>query len=608
MTWTKENHTIGGKISIATTIVGVAILVFGVVADLPRGNNVAQANTATTSVVVLNTAPTWDTNVYVQENPASASSSPTNAGSLVSWYASATDSSFDNYYLLICTNYASPTPNNGAAPTCAGGNANRVAVSAATQSGTPATAATTTYEVTPEINYYFSYICDGNSTGAACNAEAWSGTNSPAQSPFLVNHRPSFTLYTNDSPKNPGEVVTWYSTSSDPDTYGGTSQDRVRLFVCRAADFTGTACGAGGTWASSSYVTAHASATYTLSNPEPKGTFGAYGYIIDEHGLFAATGSQASTASVVVSNVMPQISSSSVSLLNATDTNPMILTTLAGQTTGFRIQYTVSDQNSCRTASSTDEIIYGLANVFRSSVGSTSCVTTGNYNPNFCYPGAIATTTWNLSCTASSTSCFGTSDSDVIWTCTFPLWYLADATDASSQFPSDNWLPTVLAADTSYATTSFEQAQTGTELLQFLGYDISTTTIAYGGLQPGNSADLTSSTSVGLIAQGNVGLDESLYGDDMCPTYPSCTGNATSTIFVANQKYSSTTVTYAAATSTLSAVPTTFALRIPKSTSTSSPETRTTYWGILVPGTITLSGSYIGRNTILGITSPSSSW
>jgi hypothetical protein len=197
----------------------------------------------------------------------------------------------------------------------------------------------------------------------------------------------------------------------------------------------------------------------------------------------------------------------------------------------------------------------------------------------------------------------------MIYTCTFPLWYLSDATDVGSQFTAQNWLVTAQAADGAGASSTRVDASTGTELLQFLGYDISTTTIAYGGLQPGNSADLTSSTAVGLLAVGNVGLDETLYGTDMCPTYPTCTGNATSTIFVNNQKYASTTMAYSAATSTLAYNPgALFALHVPKTIATSTPQTRNTYWGILVPASITLSGNYVGTNTIIGAASPSSSW
>jgi hypothetical protein len=148
----RENYsTIGGKISLLTTILGVGIILVGLIGDLPHGN-VARANTATTSVTVLNTPPQWDTTIYAYESPASASSTPTNVGSTVTWVASSTDSSNDNYYLLLCTNYASPTPNAGAAPTCSGGNGNRIAVWRATVSGKQATAATTTVDSMAEVN------------------------------------------------------------------------------------------------------------------------------------------------------------------------------------------------------------------------------------------------------------------------------------------------------------------------------------------------------------------------------------------------------------------------------------------------------------------------
>ena len=104
MTWRGNHNSIGGKISIFTALIGVAILALGVLGELPHGK-VAYANNATTSVTVLNTAPQWDTNIYVQETVASATSSPslpTNSGVVVNWYASATDSSNDPYYLLLC--------------------------------------------------------------------------------------------------------------------------------------------------------------------------------------------------------------------------------------------------------------------------------------------------------------------------------------------------------------------------------------------------------------------------------------------------------------------------------------------------------------------------
>lgn len=620
----RENHsTTGGKVSILTAILAVLILLIGVMGELPHGK-VARASTATTSVTVLNTPPQWDTNVYVQEaNPvgttsSATSTSPTNAGNTLTWYATSTDSSGDNYYILLCDNFASPTPNSSAPPTCGAGSGHQIAVSAATQSGTAATLSTTTVSWMPEVYTYYAYLCDGNATGPSCNPQAFSpssnpfptvATSSPNLSPFIVNHRPTFTAYLNTSPINPGGTVSWYATATDADTYayGAYSSDRVMLFICKLADFTGTACGGGGTWATSTFVTNFATGTLTIGTPYPKGSFPAYGYVIDYHGGFAASGGQQGvSAPLVVNNVAPSIAAASISLFSATGTSPLVLTNLATQTQNFSVQFTVTDQNSCMTSVGGPEITNSIINVYRSGVASTSCFTGSHYNANNCYTAATGTRAWNYSC--SPGSCTGTSSATQVWTCSFPLWFIADATDAGSQFPTNNWLATASSSDSSFASSSLVESSVGTELLQFLGYDISSTTIAYGGLQPGNSADLLASTSVALLAQGNVGLDESLFGDDMCPTYPTCTGNATSTIFVANQKYYHAPISYALATSTLSGVPTTYGVRVPKTVATTSIQSKTTYWGIQVPGTITLSGSYIGRNTILGVTSLASSW
>ena len=626
----KNFSKIGGKVSIVTALLGVLVIFIGVLGELPHGN-VAKASTATTSVTVLNTPPTWDTNVYVQETVASATSSPylpTNSGNSVNFYASATDSSLDNYYLLICNNYASPTPVNNSASTCSGGNAGHlIAVSAATVSGTAATAATSTYDADPtELFYYYGYVCDNNST-AACNSLAFSpranpnanvtvSTTSPYLSPFVVNHRPTFTGYvTSAANVNPGGTLSWYATATDADTFGGASQDTVKLFLCKAQDFTGSACGPGGLWASSTFVTQSATATVTLVAPNPKGTFGAYGYVVDAHGTHSATttsGKQTTDAPLIINNVAPTIAGASVSLLNATDTNPIILTNLATATLGFRVQYTVTDQNSCQTASGTAEILFGTSDIYRSGITQAGCSTAANANTNNCYIGTstVWTKTIPMSCTPGA--CAGTSSATQVWTCTFPLWFNADATDAGSFFPAQNWLAAAQAGDSSFATSTFSESTVGTELLQFLGYDISRQTIDYGGLQPGQDSGTVganASTSVRLLSEGNVGLDETLYGDDMCPTYPVCTGNATSTIFVSNQHLASSTVLFAFATTSLSLNPgALFALHVPKTIATSTLASSTTYWGIAVPGAITLSGSYVGRNTIIGATSPSSSW
>lgn len=625
MTLENSHTTIGGKITIATTLLGVCLIMLGVVIDVPRGN-VALANNATTSVTVLNTPPQWSSPYGdAQEAPGSSTSTPTNVLQSVTWRVNATDSSGDNYYVLICKAASAPTAVNGGAPECGGGVSNRWARSASTLSGATSTIATTTTEgagsqFSAEFNDWYAYICDGNAVNAACNPTVKSGSGTTS-SPFVVNHRPTFTLFVNNSPTNPGGTVNWYATSSDPDTYQGANTDTVELFVCKAADFTGAACGAGGTWGVSPFATATPTTTVVLPNPDPDGTFAAYGYVIDAHGGLAALGGmQGVNRSLIVNNMTPTIAAASISLLDTDSTGNLTLTGIATQTPGFSVQYTVSDQNSCQTASSTNEIIFGLTDVYRSGITSAFCDKSQWYNANNCYPGAAATTSiaWNVTCTASSTSCLGTGDSDSIWTCTFPLWYVADATDGTGGPATDptywaqNWLASAQAADNNFATSSLVDASSGNELTSFLAYSVSTTTIAYGGLQPGNDSGTVGNSSLNrtdMYAAGNLGLDETLYGADMCVGYPAaCSGLPTDTIVVANQRYATSSIAYASAVALLANPGATFAVHIEKSTSTVTQAYKTTHWGIAVPGTITVSGDYLGQNTILGITSDRTYW
>lgn len=618
-----SHNTIGGKISIITALLGVSIILAGLFVDLPHGH-IANANVATTSVTVLNTPPQYVTDV--QESPASSTTTPTNAGSAVTFIVTATDSSGDNYYLLICKTQAAPTPTDGGAPECNGGSGNRWARSASTATGVQASAATTTVDTVTggqfnnEINSWYGYICDGASTGAACNAAMSNGIPSAgamatASSPFVVNHRPVFTTFVDNSPLNPGQLVTWYATATDVDTYGGFATDTLTLFVCKAADFTGTACGAGGTWTSGYASPTDPTASTTISNPFPDATYASYGYIIDTHGSLAPTGgAQGSNSVFVVNNMTPTIAAASVTLLDTDQSGPLTLSGMATQTAGFSVQFTVTDQNSCYTSGgSPTEIAFASTSVYRSAITQAVCSKSQNYNANNCYPYGAATTSiaWNMTCTASSTSCINNADSDVIWSCTFPLWYIADATDAGSFYAAQNWLASAIATDNNASSSSFVESTTGTELSQYLAYNVATTTIQYGSLQPGNSTVNVGDTALkrtGLQAVGNVGIDETLYGTDMCPTYPTCTGNATSTIFITNQHYASSSVVFASATALVANPGASFLLHVPKSTSTTTPSQLDTYWGILVPGAITISGDYTGVNTLIAFTSPSSTW
>jgi hypothetical protein len=82
-----RTRTTEGKITIFTSLVACLVLVcvftvFNV--NVP----VATASNVVTSVTVLNTPPTFDTDVA--ESPASATSSPTNAGATLSFTVQAT--------------------------------------------------------------------------------------------------------------------------------------------------------------------------------------------------------------------------------------------------------------------------------------------------------------------------------------------------------------------------------------------------------------------------------------------------------------------------------------------------------------------------------------
>ena len=638
----EPNSTIGGKISIFTALLGVGVLVIGLIVDLPKGHVAHAQLSATTSVTVLNTPPYWVTpQGEAQEQFESSTNTPTNAtGTLVRWVATADDTSNDSYFLLICKASTSPIALNNAPPDCGGGTPGNHgatttwAKSGTTTNNTQATVSTTTTEgvgsqFLTEFNDWYGYICDANITGPQCHAAMKNG-NGTTSSPFVVNHRPIFTSIINDGPKDPGAVFTWTATATDTDEYSTQfATDTIRLFICKAADFTGYGCGPGGVWATSTFSGNGTIATSsTLASPLPDGSYNAFAYIVDQHGTTTASGgSQGAASPIVVSNTTPTIAGASVSVLDTDDgpsgiPTPLTLTGLATQTPGFSVRYTVADTNSCKTITNSDEIIFGLVNVYRSGVTQAGCDQSSMTDPNRCYAFGSATTSfnWKVSCTASTTSCVNNTDSDMIWDCTFPLWYFSQATDGDGSSPThpphfaENWRASAQAADDDYATSSLVESTTGTELTSFLGYDISTSTIAYGGLQPGQSIDPigpTTQMQVALLAEGNVGLNETLYGVDMCPGYPAaCSGNATSTIFVPEQKYAATSSTSYAAAIALAANPgATLGLEVQKSTSsTSTPSAKITYWGIRVPIAITLAGDYLGQNTIIGVTSPRGNW
>lgn len=599
-----------GKVTVLTAITGLLVFMFALVFDVGTQElNKVSAQSATTSLSVLNTPPVFDLNPY--EVVESSTSSPTNSGDVLQWSAIGSDPNGADYFLLICSTNASPTPNNGAAPDCGGGV--EWGVSAATVSGVLATVSTTTEEwgtgQFAELNDWYAWVCDNDPTDAKCTVFPEQGDYATSSAPFNINNRPVLTDFDNNGPANPGNDLTFFSTSTDPDTVGG--EDSILLVVCGTnTDYNTTTndCDANFVASTTITVTADASATTTLASILRDQSYGAYGYIVDEHGHEATA--NPINQDFVVNNVAPTVISGDIVLNSGAD---LTLTVEAGETPSSTLDFTIRDANSCLTAASTtDEISNFTISVFRSSIGSSTCDGTGtNYNPNNCYDNGVPTSTWNLSCNATTT-CASPNQDAMDYTCTFPLWFVADPTDAGTPWTSDTWSAAVAASDDDFATSSMATSSITVDLISFKAIDILAQEIAYGGVEPNSDTGTLSATST-LLNIGNTGLDQSAEGESMCGTFAvgnKCPVSASSTIPEYEQEFSSTSLAYGSALAiTLSSTtPNEVELDVEKTTSTSTPNTGVTYWGIAVPASITLSGAYTGLNTFYAVTAEVADW
>ncbi len=611
MAYSTDHLRTAGKVTVYTTFVSLIVLLLVFAFNFgSRQNEVlvvdAQSN-ATTTVIVLNTPPLWVASTT--EEFESSSDNPTNAGSEVSWVGTGYDTNSEDYYLLICSTATAPTTTfGGGPPSCVGGI--QWAVSTATISGTQARAATTTLASWAEVNNWFSWICDNNATTSRCNTTYTQGTNATNSSPFEVNHRPSFTAFSNDSPGVPGSTIVFTSTSADSDVSG--VPDTVRLFVCATPGFdtVGDTC-TGTTLASTTVgVQNNATTSYYIVIPTQDRNYGAYGYVIDNHGFEATAGSQGSNATITVSNVAPTVASSTISINGGLD---MTLSVEAGLTTGFSLQFVTTDNNSCVNAASSSEVIGYELSLYRSGIGQVNCEADDVHNPNNCYPSGVAPTIWNLTCTASSTSCAGPTDTDQVWDCNFPLWFLADPTDGvatSTQYWDQFWFAQVRAYDDNNATGTYTESAIGVKVKSFLAFALNTLSIPYGALEPGDETDFLVATTT-ISATGNVGLDKDVQGSSMCTTYSGatpCAPSDTSTIPEDQQRFATSQVAYLSGTQLSSTTPQEVEINVPKTTATSTYATSNAYWGIRIPATITLAGDYTGENTFTALVGESAQW
>jgi len=614
-----------------------------------------KAGTADTSVNVENVVPS----ITVATTDSSTAASPTDAGLNVTFAATATDNNSDQWKLLVCKT-------DGTTGTdCDGGVSDRWCISvSAVNSGSENTCAYTTLTGDAESNDWYSYACDATACSTPAETtnspfyvnhrprfsyQANTGPKDPTVSITITTAGEGSTTATNAETAGTGVVVevdstagfavndyVWYAGTSPErtqvtavvagtsltmtlaqnhavgdtiteigceDTDTVTAADTVSLFVCKAADFTGTACGAAGPWCSVTGAARNPACSFNV--PRPDGAWSYYPYVIDNHNFASTDTLQGSTQSYTVSDVAPSIAAATVSLLDIDELDNLTLATAEGATTGFKVKFTVVDNNSCvikgGTPGTDNEIASAFINVRMSEVTQANCTTAAHYNANQCYPDAE--TTWTPTCTQDAGTCTAETDTDAAWTCTFPLQYHADPTVTGTPKVAYNWVAAVQATDDNNANTGLVDGSGTNEMDKFMAYGLTTTTIGYGSIVPG--ADSAQQTTT-VKATGNVGLDQNLSGGTdgppykgMCVTaYPGCPG---AYIETGQQKHNLTSglgwgdagavaLTYAVYESELNCL---------KTTVTNTPETKSTYWYLRVPDP-QAAGSYTGQNTIEG--------
>jgi hypothetical protein len=614
-----------GKVTIAAAISGLLVFAFAFLFNVGKSEltRVEAQGSASTTLTVLNTPPIWVE--FAIEEFESSTSTPTNSGSTISWVAVADNNGGAPYFLIVCSGSATPTPNAAidlnslgtAPPTCSSGI--QWGVSASTSALARARVSTTTTENFgtggfEELNNWYGWVCDDDPVNPRCNNVSSQGLNATNSSPFHVNRRPVFTNSYSDSPKDPGQTITFYSTSTDPDTTGG--EDDISLYVCSTNAFSTStlSCDPGESIASTTgSFTANATAIFTLPNIIQDDVYDAYVFLIDEHRhLAAAGGEQASNETFTVNNVAPTVASGDIALNGGLD---MSLSVPSSQTTGFTLTFELSDANSCDNVGAGYELTGYNASVLRNGVGTTTCNgSSGAYNPNNCYPSGVATTTWNLSCTASTTSCGGATDPTLLYSCSFPLWFVADPTSTSTYYETDNWVAAVAGVDDNNATGTVTVGSNPIELIAFPAIDLLTAEIPYGSLEPGDDTGTLSATTT-VLSAGNTGLNQNLDGESMCPSATfiangfECPFVATSTVPDNQQEFATSSVAYGSGTNLSSTTPQLLDIRIKKSTSTSQLSSGITYWGIAVPIEVTTAGAYTGLNTFYAVAnSATSTW
>lgn len=523
----------------------------------------ANADVATTTVTVKNAAPYFTSDP--QENPASASTTPTNVGDSLNFIATADDQEENNYYLIVCDQDGVTPGALGVAPTCTN---KTFCVSGATA---PTAQASCYYNVessiVAETQNWVAYVCDDHSAAgeAACTANSNDGAfHGEAGSPFYVNHAAIFSLVTTTvNNQLPGDDLTFLASTTDTDVLGGA--DVLSLYVCDTNVWaTSTGCG-GNELCTGTSTSPDVSCSYTVPIPTADGIANTYyAFVKDWHNMPASGNSKSSTWTAA--NATPSVSSV---LLN--NGNPITLNIKGNTTTVYASSTAVTDNNGCADISSSTGTIY-----WSSATGGANCAA----DDNDCYPIPVA-------CAISG--CTGGVDIDVNVQCTTDLEYYAiptngDGTDNNPNWATD-WLASIRAFDeaVSYASTS-----PGVDVVATAAIEVNEVEIAYGSLIAGQNTGTDNATTT-IVNAGNSPLDTELIGDDMMRN-----GTGPEFIPASRQEFDLANFSWGGGTPIASSSNTTVDITAPRPTSATDVEDDI-YWGIGVP--IIFSGDYSGLNT-----------
>lgn len=544
------------KLVVAVIILGVYLVGFRVVVS---------AETVITIVTAGNSSP-----VITSEPGTSIPSdgtNPINVGNNLTFRATATDISAEDYYLIICKTDSVIPGVGGAPPTCSSGS---WCVSSVTDSGVQASCTYSTQDSDPESSVWYAFVCDNNLSFASCSSPGNTGSGSTG-SPFKVNHDPTFTAIADDggggadSGSNPGGSMTFTSTANDDDI--DTLQDTVKLVVC--ADTNGaTASGCSGVeLCTSAFFASIPSCQINIPVVAPDGSYNYYAYVFDSHGF--ASASNYVTGTYIINNVSPTV-------VSLTLNNSLNISLAEGVTTSVPVTATVSDYNSCQ------DVMTVETSVYRSEIGYPACDTNAEDNDNYCYA--------QVTCTLTGGTCTGSTDEFSDYSCSVDMQYHADSTFTDSLFPLENWLNTVKVMDDNSQNHDLE-VSAGVEVLTTNALDV-TNVINYGSLNIGDKNDPLDKITV-VTATGNVGLDQELAGTDM-------SDGGSGVIGVGYQKHSLVSGTAYASGIPLTTILTEYEINILKTTVANTPETKNTWWGLEIPTGIP-PGVYTGTNTVTAI-------